>query len=148
MQEAPVQILEVRAAAGERPVTITASVTADASQATFIALSEQLDRRRQEPTASVEDVLGLRQQSALVERFEPLASAGAHAIVQLTGSDLCACLLALTEYADRVDGEHFQPVELRNRLQVIAQITRVLWDANATAAAVAGAGEPLTHAAQ
>ena len=45
-----------------------------------------------------------------------------------------------------LDGEHFQPAELRERLEVIAQITPVLWDANATAAAAAGG--PLTHAAR
>jgi hypothetical protein len=149
MQETPVQILEVRAVEGERPVTITAAVTADASRAIFIALSEQLDRRRREPTASVEDVLVLREQTALLERFEPLASAGEHAIVEVTESDLRACLLALIDYADRVDGEHFQPADLRERLQVIAQITPVLWDANANAAAAAAAAsESLTHAAQ
>ena len=147
MQETPVQILEVRAGAGERPVTITAAVTADASRAIFMALSEELDRRRREPTASVEEVLALREQTALVERFQrfaPLASAGTHAVVQVTESDLRACLLGLTDYADRIDGEHFQAVDLRERLQVIAQVTPVLWDANTTAAAAA-AGEPLTH---
>ena len=123
----------------------TAAVTAAASRAIFTALSEQLDRRRREPTAGVNDVLALREQTTLVEHFEPLASAGAHAIVQVTESDLRTCLLALTDYADRVDGEHFQPPDLRDRLQVIAQIIPVLWDANATAAA---AGEPLPHAAQ
>jgi hypothetical protein len=145
MQETPVQILEVRAGDGEGPVTITAAVTADASRAIFTALSEQLDRRRRVPTSSVEDVLVLREPIALVERFEPLATAGEHAIVCFSDSDLRACLLELTTYADRVDGEHFQPVDLRKRLEVIAQITPVLWDANATAAA---AGEPLTHAAR
>ena len=50
MQENPVQILEIRAADGERPVTITAAVTADASRAICTALSEQLDRRSREPT--------------------------------------------------------------------------------------------------
>jgi hypothetical protein len=148
MKETPVQILEVRAAEGERPVTIAAAVTAEGSRAIFIALSEQLDRRRREPIASVEDVLVLREQTALVERFESLVNAGAHAIVRLTEVDLRACLLALTDYTDRVDGEHFQPVDLRDRLESIAQITPVLWDANATAAAAGAAGEPLTHAGQ
>jgi hypothetical protein len=68
MQEMPVQILEVRAGEGERPVTITAALTAEASHAIFIALSEQLDRRRQ-PAASVEHVLALRAQTALLERL-------------------------------------------------------------------------------
>ncbi|MGZ6589807.1 MAG: hypothetical protein ACXVHX_36805 [Solirubrobacteraceae bacterium] len=149
MKETPVQILEVRAGEGDRPVTIAAAVTADASRAIFLALSKQLDRRRREPTASVEGLLLLREQTALVERFEPLASARANAIVQVTHSDLRACLLSLTHYANRVDDEHFQPVDLRERLQVIAQITAVLWEANSTAAAAAAAAEePLTHAAQ
>jgi hypothetical protein len=146
MHEGPLQILEVRADAEQRSVMITAAVTADASRAIFIALSEQLDRRRAQPTAGVGDVLGLREQTALVERFAPLATAGAHAVVQFTESDLRACLLDLTGYTDRVDGEHFQPLELRERLQVTAQITAVLWEANATAAAAGG--QPLTRAAQ
>jgi hypothetical protein len=146
MQEAPVQILEVRARESDRSVTITAAVTADASQAMFTALSEQLDRRRREPTVNVEDVLGLREDAALVERFEPLASANAHAIVCVSDAELRTCLLALTDYADRVDGEHFQPVALRERLQLIAQITPILWDANATAAAAAD--ESLTPTAR
>lgn len=146
MHEPPIQILEVRAAEQGRSVAITAAVTADASGAIFVALSEQLDRHRRLPTEHVEDVLMLREQHQLVEQFAPLATAGAHAIVQFTASELRACLLDLTEYAERVDGEHFQPVELRERLDVIAQITPVLWDANATAAAAAG--EPLTHTVQ
>jgi hypothetical protein len=52
-----------------------------------------------------------------VERFEPLASARAHAIVCVSDAELRTCLLALTDYADRVDGEHFQPSALRERLQ-------------------------------
>jgi hypothetical protein len=142
MHEAPVQILEVRAGEPGRPVTITAAITADASRAIFTALSEQLDRRRRDLAASVEDVLTLREHIAIMERFEPLARAGAHAIICLSLPDLRACLLELTDYADRVDDEHFQTVELRERLWVIAQVTPVLWDANAVAA-----GELLTHSA-
>jgi hypothetical protein len=133
MQEDPIQILEVRADEPDRSVAITAAVTADASRAIFVALSEQLDRHRRQPTESVEDVVALRQQQSLVERFAPLATAGAHAIVRFTESELRACLLDLTDYTGRVDGEHFQPVELRERLGVIAQIAPVLWDANAAA---------------
>jgi hypothetical protein len=147
MQETLIQILEVRGDEHERPVAITAAVTADASRAIFVALSEQLDRHLLQPTETVEDVLVLREQQSLVERFAPLATAGAHAIVRFTESELRACLLKLTDYTERVDGEHFQPVELRERLQAIAQIIPVLWDANAAAAAVGGA-EPLTRAAQ
>jgi hypothetical protein len=138
MQENPIQILEVRADEQDRSVSITAAITADASQAMFVALSEQLDRHRRQPTESVEDLVGLREEQALVERFAPLATAGAHAIVRFTESELRACLLDLTDYTERVDGEHFQPVELRERLQVIAQMAPVLWDANATAAAAGG----------
>jgi hypothetical protein len=145
MPEDPIQILEVRANGPQRSVMITAAVTADASRAIFIALSEQLDRRRAQPTASVEDVLALREHTALLERFAPLVTAGAHAVVQFSESDLRACLLDLTGYTDRVDGEHFQPLELRERLQVTAQITATLWEANATAAAAGS--EPLTRAA-
>jgi hypothetical protein len=146
MQENPIQILEIRADEQDRSIAITAAVTADASRAILVALSEQLDRHLQQPTESVEDVLVLREQQSLVERFAPLATAGAHAIVQFTESELRACLLELTDYTERVDGEHFQPVELRERLLAIAQIIPVLWDANATAAAAGG--EPLTRAAQ
>jgi hypothetical protein len=146
MQEHAIQILEVRADERDSSVAITAAVTADASAAIFVALSEQLDRHRRQPTESVEDILALREQQSLAERFAPLANAGAHAILRLTDSELRTCLLDLTAYAERVDRQHFQPVELRERLEVIAQITPVLWDANATAAAAGG--EPLTHAAQ
>jgi hypothetical protein len=145
IQEPPMQILEVRADEQDRSVTITAAVTAGASRTVFVALSEQLDRHRRQPTDSVDEVLALRQQQSLVEQFEPLANAGAHAIMRFTESELRACLLDLSAYVERVDGEDFQPVELRERLAVIAQITAVLWDANAAAAA-AGA-EPLAHAA-
>jgi hypothetical protein len=145
MREDPLQILEVRAAEAEHSATVTAAVTAEASQAMFVALSEELDRRRRQPTTSVEDVLVLREQISLVEQFAPLATAGAHAIVGFSESELQACLLHLTRYAERVDGEHFQAVELRNRLRVIAEIVPVLWDANAAAAAAAG--EPVTPAA-
>jgi hypothetical protein len=143
MVQTPVQILEVRAGDGE--VTITAAASAHAIGAIFIALSEQLHRRRGEPTSSVGVVLMLREQAALVERFEPLAGAGAHAVLRLTDADLRICLLALSEYADRVDGEHFQPADLRERLQVIAQMTPVLWEANAAAAAAAAADEAATR---
>jgi hypothetical protein len=143
MQTNPIQILEVRANEQDRSVAITAAVTADASRAIFLALSEQLDRHRQQPTESVEDVLVLREQQSLVERFAPLATADAHAIVRFTESELRACVLDLTDYTERVDGGHFQPVELRERLQVIAQIIPALWDANATATA-AGTLTPAT----
>ena len=126
-------------------MAITAAVTADASRAFFVALSEQLDRQRQRATESVDDVLALREQQALVERFEPLSSARAHAILSFTATELRACLLDLTDYTQRVDREHFQPVELRERLQVIARMIPVLWDANASAVA---AGEALTRAAR
>ena len=135
MQETPVQILEVRAGDAERGVTITLAVGEPASRAIFTALAEQFDRRRRTAMETVDEVLALREQAALVERFEPLAAAGAHAVVSFSESELRTCLLDLTDYADRVDGEHFQPAELRERLRVIAEITPVLWDANAAAAA-------------
>jgi hypothetical protein len=148
MLEAPVHILEVRAAEGQRLVTITAAVTGDASRAILTALSEQLDRRRREPAMSVEEVLALREHIALMERFEPPATVGAPAIICLSRPELQACLLQLTSYTDRMDGETFQPVELRERLVMIGQVIPVLWDANAAAAAAgAGADELLTHTA-
>ncbi len=139
MQEPPIQILEVRAGHLDGSVAITAAVTADASRAISVALAEQLDRDRARPAETVDEVLALRERQALVEQFTPAATAGAHAVMQLTEGELRACLLNLTAYAERVDGEHFQPVELRERLAVIGRITLVLWDANATAAAAAGA---------
>jgi hypothetical protein len=147
MQAHPFHILEVRADEQDGSVTITVAVTADASRAVFVALSEQLDRHRRHPTESAADVLMLREQQSLVERFAPLAAANAHAVVRFTESELRGCLLDLTDYAQRVDGEHFQPVELRERLGVIAAVTSAMWDANAAAAAAAAGGEPLTHAA-
>jgi hypothetical protein len=134
MEENPIQVLEVRAGDASRPTSVTAALTADASREICTALSEQLDRRRQEPTGSAEDVLSLRDHAALVERFKPLAAAGAHAVVSFSHSELRACLLELTRYTDRVDGEHFQPPDLRERLQLIAEVLPVLWEANARAA--------------
>ncbi len=138
------QILEVRAGGPSRSVMITAALTSDASRAIFVALSEQLDRRRQDPITTAEDVLALREQTALVERFAPMACAGAHAIAQFADSELRSCLLDLTDYADRVNGEHYQPAELRERLQLIAHLIPVLWEANATATAAGGAALTLT----
>ena len=135
MAEDPIQILEVRADPAQRSVTVTAAVTAGTANAIFIALSEQLDRRRAQATESVEDVLVLRQRIELVERFAPLARAGAHAIVQFSEQEVRDCLLELSEYRERVDGEHYQPLELRERLQLTAQITAALWDTNARVAA-------------
>jgi hypothetical protein len=135
MPDDPIQILEVRADDGQQAVTITAAVKGDAGRAIFMALSEQLDRRRLDPIASAEDVLALRRQTDLVERFAPVASSRAHAVLQLTEEELRSCLLDLSDYRERVDGEHFQPVDLRERLQMIAQVVGVLWDANASVAA-------------
>jgi hypothetical protein len=144
MPEDPIQILEVRASHGAASVTVTAAVTAGATHAISTALSEQLDRSRRRSTDSVEDVLALRRQIDLVERFEPLARAGAHAVVQLTDDELRDCLLGLTDYRERVDGDHYQPLELRERLQLTTRVIAILWDANATAAA---AGDTLLSGA-
>lgn len=144
MQEESVQILEVRAGDGERPLTVTAAVTSSASSAIFTALSEQFDRRRAQPLQEAADVAALREEAALAERFEPLAAGRAHAVLSLTESELHACLLGLTAYADRMDGDHYQPPELRERLAVIAGVVPVLWDANAAAAEVAAAAAPLS----
>jgi hypothetical protein len=144
MRDSPIQILEVRAEQ-DLSVAIIAAVTAEASRAMSVAFSEQLDRHRYQLTESVADVVALREHQSVVERFIPLAAAGAHAIVRFTESELRTWLLDLTGYTERVDGEHFQPVELRERLHVIAQIIPVLWDANATASAAGG--ESLTRTA-
>ncbi len=135
MPEDPIQILEVRAGHPAPSATVTAAVTADGTRAISVALSEQLDRSRQHSTDSVEDVLALRRQIELVERFAPLARAGGHAVVQLSDEELRDCLLGLTDYRERVDGEHYQPIELRERLRVTTRIIALLWDANATVAA-------------
>lgn len=140
MPEDPIQILEVRANQAERLVTVTAAVTAGAADAIFIALSEQLDRCRRVSTESAEDVVALRQRIELVERFAPLAKAGAHAVVQLTEDEFRSCLLELSDYRERVDGEYYQPLELRQRLQLTGEITAILWDTNG---AVAAAGDGL-----
>jgi hypothetical protein len=116
-------------------VTITAAVPADANRAIFMALSEQLDRHRarhdQRGRTRVARADGAR------GTFRAAFTADAHAIVCLSEADLRDCLLGLMDYAHRVDGEYYQPLELRQRLQVIARITPVLWDANCTAADVA-----------
>ncbi len=142
VQEDPLQVLEVRRGEPGQPVTITVAVSAAASRAMFIALSEQLDRRRREPVESADELLALREDATLVERFEALARADAHAVFRFTDSELRACLLSLTAYVDRVDIESFLPPELRERLAEIARITPVLWDANAASTAVAEAPAP------
>jgi hypothetical protein len=65
MPEDPFQILEVRGGGAQQQVTVTAAVSAAAAHAIFIALSEQLDRRRQQPIADAGNALALRQQTEL-----------------------------------------------------------------------------------
>jgi hypothetical protein len=138
MEEAPVQILEVQRGGPGLDPSITLSVSADASRALLVALSEQLDRRRAQPLEAAEDVQELRQATELVERIESLVGTQAHAVVRLSPQELRSCLLELTSYADRMDVDGFQAPDLRERLQLIARITPVLWDANA-----ASCGPPL-----
>jgi hypothetical protein len=133
MSETSFQILEVRAGDGERPLTITAAVSADVTAAIHTALAEQLDRRRAEPLESPDEIAELRDEATLVERFAELSAPQAHAMIALSQADLQACLMGLTQYADRVDGDHYQPVELRERLEVIAGVLPAMWDANAAA---------------
>jgi hypothetical protein len=137
MQEDQIQILEVRAGDAGRPTTATASVSADGANAIFIALSEQLDRRRAQPMATADEVLTVRDRADLVERFVPLVSARASGVIQLTEDQLRDCLVDLSDYRGRVDGEHYQPLELRERLEVTAAVEAILWDANAAVAAAA-----------
>ncbi len=139
MEEAPIQILEVRPAVDGTGGSITLALSAEASAAIHTALAEQLDRRRAQRLEGAEAVLELREASELVERFKPLAAADAHAIVKFSSDELRSCLLGLTGYVDRMDVDGFQPPELRNRLRLIGDITPVLWDANAAVAA-----QPLT----
>lgn len=129
-----IQVLEIRGGDGEREATVTAAIAADAIQAICIALSEQLDRRAQDQTEQVEEVWALRQHTALVERFKPLAAGEGHAVVTFSQAELRTCLLELTHYVERVDDEHYQAPDLRARLQIIKRINPVLWDANAAAA--------------
>ena len=135
MTENPIQILEVRAGEGDRPVTVTAAISAEASHATMTALSEQLDRRRSERISTADAALELRDHAALVERFAEPVDAEAAGIISLSDQELRSCVMQLTNYSDRVDGVHFQLSELRERLAVITQMVSVLWDANAAAAA-------------
>jgi predicted RecB family endonuclease len=135
MEEAPIQILEVRADQPGLDPSITLLVSAEASGALLVALSEQLDRRRIERLEAAEDVQELRQARELVERIESLAAAQAHAVVRFAPEELRSCLLELTSYADRMEVDGFQPPDVRERLQVIARITPVLWDANAASCA-------------
>ena len=130
-----IQVLEIRGADRERPVTVTAAIASDAIQAICTALSEQLDRYAQERTEHAEDVLTLRDHAALVERLLPLAAADGHAVVSVTRSELRTFLLELARYVDRVDDEHYQAPEVRARLQILERVTPVLWEANAAAAA-------------
>lgn len=133
MEEVPTQILEVRPGGLGSDKSITLSVSAQAARAILTALAEQLDRRRAQPLEEAHAVRELRQATELVERFEALVAADAHAVVQFSPDELRSGLLELTSYADRTDIDGFQPPELRERLQLIAAITPVLWDANAAA---------------
>jgi hypothetical protein len=137
MPEEPIQILEVRGSDPQRPVTATVALTGDAAQAIFIALFEQLDRRRASPMTTADEMLELRQDTDFAERFAPLASTRAGAVMPLTEGELRHCLLDLSDYRARVDGEHYQPPELRERLALTAEIEAILWDANAAVAAAA-----------
>lgn len=144
MDDAPVQLLEVRAAEPGWTVTITLAISGSAGQAIATALSEQLDRHRTASTDTAEGVIRLRERSALTERFAPLAAAAGHAVLSLSAAELQVCLLELTAYSDRIDDATFQPPEVRERLALIAGTIPVLWDANAAAAAAAA---PLTESA-
>ena len=131
MEDSAVQILEARPSGSGIQASVTLSVSAPASRAIFRALSEQLDRRRSEPLEGADDVQVLRRATELVERFGALVAVDAHAVVRFSPEELRSCLLELTAYADRMDTDGFQPPELRERLGVIAQVSPVLWDANA-----------------
>lgn len=135
-----IQVLEICRGDRDRPVTITAAIATDAIQAICTALSEQLDRYAQRRAEHAEDVLTLREHTALVERLWPLAVAGEHAVVSFDQAELRTCLTELARYNERVDDEHYQTPELRARLQTIDRITPVLSEASAAAAAADGAG--------
>jgi hypothetical protein len=141
MPEEPIQILEVRGDDPSRPTAATVAVSADAAHAIFVALSEQLDRRRARPMTSADEMLEVREQAEFTERFAPLVSAGANGVLELTQDELRDCLLGLSDYRARVDGDHYQPPELRERLALTAEIEAILWDANATVAEVASLSE-------
>jgi hypothetical protein len=133
------QILEVREAEGERPLTITAAIGAGAIQAICTALSEQLARHGADPTEQAEEVLKLREKSALVDRLRPLAGAAAHAVLGFSHGELRSCLVELTRYMQRADGQDYRPPDLRERLQVIERIFPILSEAELQASAVAAA---------
>lgn len=105
-----IQVLEVCRGDDEPGMTITAAIAADAIHAIWTALSEQLDRYGHDRTEHAEDVLTLRAHAALVERLRPLALAEGHAIVSFSQVELRTCLLELTRYVERVDEEHYHPV--------------------------------------
>lgn len=141
IQDASLQLLEVRAAEGARPVTITVAIAAGAIQAICTALSEQLDRDRQARTEKAADVLALRELSALIERLQPLAAADAHAVISFSQDDVDTCLRELSHYIRRADGEGYQAPDLRDRLRVIARIFPILRDAQKEARAAAATGQ-------
>jgi predicted RecB family endonuclease len=139
IEDASLQVLEVRAAECEPAVTITAAIAVGAIQAMFTALTEQLDREAQAPSEKAEDVLALREQTALIERLRPLAAADAHAVVSLSQAELGICLRELAQYVGRADREGYQPPDLRDRLRVIERILPILRDAETEAATAAAA---------
>ena len=136
-----VEAQEIRSHGPDRPVAVTATWSAPALQAVAAALSEQLARLGQDPVEDADQMLVLRHQTLLAERFADHASAGAHALLAFDDTELSVCANLLNDYLRRVDGDDagYQPPELREQLRILRLVQASLCEivSEARAAAVA-----------
>lgn len=137
---AAVQLEEVRGLGPDRPAAVTLSWSAAAIGAAAQAFSEQLARRRSAPLQDAGDVLVLRAQATLGERFQELSIAQASAMVVFDDTELASIRSALCAYVRRVDVDAYQPPELRERIAVLREVTVALCEAISEARAAVAAG--------
>jgi hypothetical protein len=119
--ELTVEVQEIRNQGPDRPITVTASWSAQALQTVAAVMSEQLARLRLTPAEDAGQVLLLRQYATLGDRFADHAAAGAHAILTFDDTELSVCATLVNDYALRVDGDDvgYQPPDLRDRLHAV-----------------------------
>jgi hypothetical protein len=147
--EQTVHAEEIRSQGPDRPVAVTATWSSQALEATAAALSDQLARLRQTPAEDAEQVLVLRNQTALADRFAEHASAGAHAMLVFDDTELCVCMRLLNDYLVRIDGDDagYQPPELREQLHTVRLVRTSLCEivSEARAAVLASRENPVLH---
>ena len=137
--ELTVDVQEIRNQGPDRPITVTASWSAQALQTVAAVMSEQLARLRLTPAEDAGQVLLLRQYATLGDRFANHAAAGAHGLLTFDDTELSVCATLLNDYVLRVDGDDagYQPPELRDRLHAVrlvhARLSEIISEARAAA---------------